>query len=377
MSFQIKKKSRAGNARRGIFSTPHGKIATPFFMTIGTYGAVKTLDYKILRELQAEIILSNTYHLFFRPGLSLLKKAKGLHRFMHWDGPILTDSGGYQVFSLGAFRQITEEGVRFSDPLSGKKYFFSPEEVIRIQNIIGSDIMMTLDECPAYPATHDEVSEAVERTTRWASRALAEHKKKKNRSTKKQLLFGIVQGGVFKDLREKSAKEIALLPFDGYAIGGVAVGEPRKYFMKAVREVIPFLPEKKPRYLMGLGRPEEIVAAVHEGVDMFDCVIPTRNARHGLLYVAKEENFYDRGGLRTASTMIKDSFYRTLNISQARYTSDMKPLDPYCSCFTCVSFSRAYLRHLYQTKETLIYRLLTIHNVYFYLQLMRNIRAGI
>ena len=298
MSFKILKKSVKSKARVGILKTPHGNVSTPFFMPIATRGAVKNLTPLELKDLGAEIVLSNTYHLMLQPGIEVIKEAKGLHNFMNWQRPILTDSGGFQVFSLSALRKITSRGVWFSDPSGGKKHFLSPEKAIKIQQILGSDIMMVLDECPPYSATKKYIEKAVERTSKWAEKSQIANRKWQivNRNDKrfaisgKPLLFGIIQGGVYKDLRLRSTREITALDFDGVAIGGVAVGEPRGKMKEVLDWVTPELPEKKPCYLMGLGKPEEIVYAVKRGIDMFDCVIPTREGRHGRLYIANRKS---------------------------------------------------------------------------------------
>ncbi len=378
---KIIKRSLVSRARKGMIQSLHGQIRTPVFMPIATYGAVKAVEADTMKSLGAEIILSNTYHLWIRPGLQVLRKTKGLHKFMNWNGPLLTDSGGFQVFSLAPMRSLSAEGVTFRSPKDGKKHFLSPKEAIKIQKIIGSDIMMVLDHCPGYPSSQEAILKAVETTTEWAKQSLTYFQKSfPLSSSPRPLLFGIIQGSIYPLLRRKSAKEITALPFDGYAIGGVAVGEPRKYFRKAVREVMPFLPESKPRYLMGLGKPEEIVEAVREGIDMFDCVIPTRNARHGLLYLARNQKFYsfclwkDKG---LEAAFREKLFYKTLNIHRSRFAQDLRAIDPLCDCSTCKHFSRAYLHHLFRVKETLFYRLLTIHNLHFYFSLMKNIRNGI
>ena len=356
--FKVLKKSEKSKARLGKLKTPHGVIQTPFFMPIATRAAVKGLTTRELKELKAQIILSNTYHLFLRPGTEIIKKAKGLHKFMNWSGPILTDSGGYQVFSLAKTRKIQRSGVEFRSEIDGQKIMLTPEKSIKIQQNLGSDIMMILDECLAYPSTYQKAKQSVERTSQWANKCKREHLKKKN----KQLLFGIVQGSVYSDLRKKSAQELREIDFNGYAIGGLFVGEPVNKTYQIIRETVKELPKNKPRYLMGAGKPEQIIRAVKLGVDMFDCVIPTRNARHGLLYV---------------KTKTKIKPYKEVHITNAQYKKDFKPLDKNCSCFTCQNFSRAYLRHLFMTNEPLGQRLATIHNLAFYLGLMREIRKQI
>jgi queuine tRNA-ribosyltransferase len=327
--------------------TRHGKLKTPFFMPIATRGAVKYLHNDDFKKIKNQILLSNTYHLYLKPGLEIIKKAGGLHKFMNWDKPILTDSGGYQVFSLSKLRKIKEEGVQFKSTYDGSVHFFTPEKVIKIQEVLGSDIMMVLDECPPYPCSYEYAKASQELTTRWAARCI------KARKNKKQLLFGIIQGSVYEDLRIKSAKELVAMNFDGYAIGGLAVGEPVEKMYEILDTVCPLLPKDKPRYLMGVGQPNQILEAVKRGVDMFDCVLPTRNARHGFLYINK--------GI--------------LRIKSEKYKKDLKPLDPTCKCVTCVSgYTRAYIRHLFNVNEPLAMRLATIHNLYFYMQWMQKIK---
>ena len=357
-------------------------------MPIATKGAVKSLSPEELKNLGAQIVLGNTYHLWLRPGSSLIKKAGGLHKLMNWPGPILTDSGGFQVFSLGdrlrknikdgaktSKVKLSDEGVEFSDPVDGSKHFLTPEKSIQIQLDLGSDIIMCFDECPPYPATYEQVKTAVYRTTAWAERCKEYFNRKtisnfqfpiskKTLNSKPQnlkpSLFGIIQGSIYKDLREESARQILSLDLDGYAIGGVAVGEPREYFWKVLKWVLPLLPEDKPRYLMGLGRPEEIVKAVKLGVDMFDCVIPTREARHGRLYKFKIKS----------AKLKADNFYETIQISNEKYKKDLAPIDKRCDCYACKNFSRAYIRHLFATDEPFGLRLATTHNLRFYLRLM-------
>ncbi|MFA6215242.1 MAG: tRNA guanosine(34) transglycosylase Tgt [Patescibacteria group bacterium] len=374
--FKVLKKSTRTKARLTKLATSHGDIDGPFFMPIATKGAVKNLAADELQNLNAEIILANTYHLMLSPGNSLIKKAGGLHRFMNWPGPILTDSGGFQVFSLANLRKISEAGVEFSDPTSGKKYLLTPELSMQIQKDFGVDIAMAFDDVIGYPAAKQKVKLAMERTTRWAGRC------QKSFKTKNQKLFGIIQGGIYKDLRLKSAKEITALEFDGYAIGGVAVGEPREKMREILNWVMPFLPENKPRYLMGLGRPEEIVAAVKQGIDMFDCVIPTREARHGRLYLwsqpsrrhpdhkrSEREGSQRFFGLRPQN----DKFYKTINITNAKYKSDFSPINQ----TNLKQYSKAYLHHLFHTNEPLGMRLATLNNLSFYLTLMSEIRQAI
>lgn len=384
-------KKLKNGVRAGRLSLMHGVAQTPFFMPIATRGAVKHVAPWELEASGAQIILSNTYHLLQRPGLALLKAYGGLHNFMRWPRPILTDSGGYQVFSLGHMRKITEEGVRFRSEVDGAEVFLTPENVIDMQLTIGSDIIMVLDECPPHPASREYIERSLDRTLRWAERAKRHFKKRlhiipapdrgrglapagiqkpKSRimsgMIERPLLFGIVQGGIHKDLREKSAKALVGIGFDGYAIGGVSVGEPRKDKYNEIKWSLKCLPKDKPRYLMGLGRPEEIVWAVRQGVDMFDCIIPTREARHGKLYVMQKHRHRK---LHKAQT-----FYRTVNIKNAMYAKDIKPVDALCACSLCKNFSRAYLRHLFSVSEALAQRLATLHNLVFYLSLMKRLR---
>ncbi|MDD2807181.1 MAG: tRNA guanosine(34) transglycosylase Tgt [Patescibacteria group bacterium] len=354
---KIVKKSKVSNARVTELKTAHGKIMGPFFMPIATKAAVKNLSTDEIKKVGAQIILSNTYHLMITPTNKLIKKAGGLHKFMNWPGPILTDSGGFQVYSLSNLRKITELGVIFSDPMSGKKYSLTPELSMDIQSDLGVDIAMAFDEVIGYPASKELVKQAMERTTRWAQRCLKHREKQKQ----KNILFGIVQGGIYQDLRLKSVKALTDLPFDGYAIGGIAVGEPRNMMAKILDWVIPELPEHQPRYLMGLGRPDEIVAAVRLGIDMFDCVIPTREARHGRLYLWHSKNLKSK------------TFYKTINITNAKYAKDFSPINS----TNLKQYSKAYLHHLFNTKEPLGMRLATLNNLDFYLTLMSEIRQTI
>ncbi|MFH0951968.1 MAG: tRNA guanosine(34) transglycosylase Tgt [Patescibacteria group bacterium] len=360
--FLIKKKNKQVSARQGVFQTVHGSFSTPAFMPIATKGAVKTLAASDLKELPANIILSNTYHLWLRPGLSVIKKAGGLHRFMNWPGPILTDSGGFQVFSLAHARKVTNGGVVFKDDVEGKRRLLTPEKAVAIQETLGSDIAMALDDLVGYPAKTGELKKAVDLTTSWAERS------KKARKKKSMKLFGIIQGGTNKVLRQQHAKEIVNIGFDGYAVGGLAVGEPPAKLFKVLDWVVPLLPHDKPRYLMGIGKPEQIVQAVNKGIDMFDCVIPTRNARHGLLYI------WRKPFVKSILLRPTNSFYTELRIRQSRYARDMKPVDQSCCCYCCRNYSRAYLRHLLTTNEPLGQRLATIHNLKFYLDLMKKLR---
>jgi queuine tRNA-ribosyltransferase len=396
--FKLSRKEK--NKRVGKLQTAHGTVNTPFFLPIATKGAVKNLVPEELRELGAEIVLGNTYHLWLRPGEKLVEKSGGLQKFMNWNGPILTDSGGYQVFSLAGRRdkksqvKLSEKGVEFRDPADGKKYFMTPEKSIEIQLALGSDIIMVLDECPPYPCSKEYARKSLERTTRWAERCKEYFDKNYKKSSAfslrpdatsgrnsskpsfRPLLFGIVQGSVYKDLRQESAMQLLKLGFDGYAIGGVAVGEPREKMRKVLEWVLPVLPENKPRYLMGLGRPEEIVFAVNNGIDMFDCVIPTRNARHGSLFVWK--NIKKNSNKRTKSflryDLRKDNFYGTINITNEKFKKDFSPVDKNCDCYTCRNYARAYLRHLFAVGEPLAGRLASIHNLKFYLDLMKILR---
>lgn len=351
LSFEVIKKDKKTGARLGVMHLPHGDVETPVFMPVGTQGTVKAMTPdEMNEEVKSHIILSNTYHLFLRPGAELLKEAGGLHKFMNWDRNILTDSGGFQVFSLGDLRKITEEGVEFRSHIDGTKKFLSPEKSMEVQNAIGSDIMMCFDECAPYPATYDYIKKSMERTTRWAARCKEYHK-----NTEKQALFGIVQGGFYKDLRKKSAEDLKALDFPGYAIGGISVGEPKEEFLDILRYTAPLLPEDKPRYLMGVGTPDYLIEAAIAGVDMCDCVIPTRMARNA-----------------TALT-----HYGRLNMLNAKYEHDFSTLDPDCDCYTCKNYTKAYIRHLFKAKEILGARLLSIHNLRFLVNLMENVREAI
>ncbi|MFA5070698.1 MAG: tRNA guanosine(34) transglycosylase Tgt [Patescibacteria group bacterium] len=358
---KIMKKPGKISARTRILKTRHGLIKTPFFMPIATKAAVKSVTTDDLLKLETQIILSNTYHLYLRPGVPVIKKAGGLHRFMNWHRPILTDSGGYQVFSLAKFRKITSQGVFFKDNLSGRSHFISPEKAIQIQIDLGADIIMSFDECSPHPCSKDYAEKSMNLTTAWAKRGFEYFKKHKKPG---QLLFGIIQGSIYKDLRIRHAKEITSLPFDGFAVGGLAVGEPERKMYSVLEWLQGYLPASKLRYLMGVGYPDQIVKAVNLGLDMFDCVLPTRNARHGVLYVWRSKN---------PSLSGKD-FYQEIKIKQARYTFDLKPIDPYCDCRTCRDYSRAYLRHLFLTQEPLALTLATIHNIRFYNRLMERLR---
>ena len=352
MAIEFKKIKDAtdSKARLGELKTPHGTIETPIFMPVGTRATVKAMTPEEVRDLGAQIILGNTYHLYLKPGHELIKRAGGLHKFMNWPYPILTDSGGFQVFSLGDLRKITEKGVEFRSHIDGSKHFISPEKSIEIQNALGSDIMMAFDECTPYPADYEYAKHSMERTTRWAKRCKDYHKDWEN-----QALFGIIQGGMYKDLREQSAKEIIDLDFPGYAIGGLSVGEPKELMCELLEFTTPLLPEDKPRYLMGVGSPDYLFEAVINGVDMADCVLPTRIARNGTVMTA----------------------HGPLTIRNAQYKEDFSKLDPECDCYTCTNYSRAYIRHLFNVNEILGARLATIHNLYFLIKLMENIRKAI
>jgi len=345
---QIAKDPDCG-ARTGKITTPHGEVATPAFMPVGTQGAVKALTPEQVRGLGAEIILGNTYHLYLRPGHHLIAELGGLHRFMNWQGPILTDSGGFQIYSLGALRTIAEEGVTFQSHIDGSRHFLSPESTVEIQEALGSDIMMCLDECIPYPAARKEAEAALGRTARWAARC------KSSRRNHSQALFGIIQGGVYTDLRRRSAESLLEIGFDGYALGGLSVGEPKELMLENLAATTPLLPEDRPRYLMGVGTPEDLVEGVYHGIDMFDCVMPTRSARNGLLFTNGEK----------------------VVIKNARNREDGSPVDSACDCYTCLNYSRAYLRHLYVAGEILAMVLNTIHNLRYYLRLMERIREAV
>ncbi len=341
--------TKDGLARRGEVKTAHGKFQTPAFMPVGTYGAVKSLSPETLEALQAEIILSNTYHLMERPGVEIIKSHGGLHQFMGWQGPILTDSGGYQVFSLSKKRTISEEGVEFFSPLNGDKKYLTPESCMQLQLDYGVDIAMVLDECTPYPVSEEIAKESMNLSLRWAERCRSAF------TSDQASLFGIIQGGIFDHLREESLQGLMKINFEGYAIGGLSVGEPKVEMEKVINNIVPKMPEEKPRYLMGVGTPLDIVKAVQLGVDMFDCVIPTRHARNGYLYTSK-------GIVKIRNSENKDN---------------LAPIDDNCSCYTCTNFSRSYLHHLDKTKEMLGSTLNTIHNLHYYLNLMRNLRLSI
>ena len=345
-----------GQARRGRLELTHGVIETPIFMPVGTYGSVKAMSPDELREIDAQIILGNTFHLWLRPGLDIVSKFGGLHRFIAWDRPILTDSGGFQVFSLGAMRKITEDGVKFSSPINGDRLFLSPEISMQIQRVLNADIVMQFDECTPYeiegqPVTREQAGQSMRLSLRWAKRSLDEFRREDNHNA----LFAIVQGGMYEDLRDESLAALEQMDFHGVAIGGLSVGEPKEDMQRILRHTGPKLPAQKPHYLMGVGTPEDLVEGVANGIDMFDCVLPTRNARNGWLFTR----------------------YGDLKLRNARHKDEDLPIDESCSCNTCRHFSRAYLHHLHRAGEILGARLNTLHNLHYYLQLMREIRASI
>ncbi|CAN2249849.1 tRNA guanosine(34) transglycosylase Tgt [Bacillus vallismortis] len=348
--YEFIKECKQTGARLGKVHTPHGSFETPVFMPVGTLATVKTMSPEELKAMDAGIILSNTYHLWLRPGQDIVKEAGGLHQFMNWDRAILTDSGGFQVFSLSKFRNIEEEGVHFRNHLNGDKLFLSPEKAMEIQNALGSDIMMAFDECPPYPAEYDYMKRSVERTSRWAERCLNAHSRQDE-----QGLFGIVQGGEYEDLRTQSAKDLISLDFPGYAIGGLSVGEPKDVMNRVLEFTTPLLPKDKPRYLMGVGSPDALIDGAIRGVDMFDCVLPTRIARNGTVFTADGR----------------------LNMKNAKFERDFRPIDEECDCYTCKNYTRAYIRHLIRCNETLGLRLTTYHNLHFLLHLMEQVRQAI
>ncbi|NLD16694.1 MAG: tRNA guanosine(34) transglycosylase Tgt [Tissierellia bacterium] len=348
--FELIKECSQTKARLGKITTDHGEIETPIFMPVGTKATVKTMTPEEVKDLGAQVILGNTYHLYLRPGHELIEEAGGLHKFMNWHGPILTDSGGFQVFSLSNSRKIVEEGVEFRSHIDGAKEFLSPEKSIEIQNALGADIIMAFDECAPYPADYEYIKNSMERTTRWAQRCKDAHKNPEH-----QALFGIVQGGMYKDLRKQSALDLVEMDFDGYSIGGLSVGEPLELMNEMLDFTVDFLPKDKPRYNMGVGTPDYLFESVIRGIDMADCVLPTRVARNGTAITS-------RGNLV---------------VKNAAYKKDFTKLDPECDCYTCSNYSRAYIRHLFTVNEILAYRLLTIHNLYFLIKMMENIREAI
>ncbi len=350
ITYELLHVDKNSGARRGVVHTPHGDIQTPIFMPVGTLATVKAMSPEELKnDVKAQIILSNTYHLYLRPGHDIVKEAGGLHKFMNWDRPILTDCGGFQVFSLSSLRKISEEGVLFNSHLDGSKHLFTPEKVMEIEEALGADIIMAFDECCPYPADYDYVKKSMERTTRWAVRCKEAHK------TENQGLFGIIQGGFYKDLREQSAKDLISLDFPGYAIGGISVGEPKEEFLDILRYTTPLMPENKPRYLMGVGSPDYLIEASLAGIDMCDCVLPTRLARHGTALTSKGK----------------------LVIRNQNFARDWNKLDDECDCYTCKNYTRAYLRHLIKTNEILGMRLLSLHNLRFLTKLMERVRIEI
>lgn len=350
VTYELIKECKQSGARLGKLHTPHGTFDTPMFMPVGTLATVKTMSPEELKEIGSQVILSNTYHLWLRPGEEIIEEAGGLHQFMNWDQAILTDSGGFQVFSLSDLRKITEEGVHFRNHMSGEKLFLSPEKSIHIQNALGSDIMMAFDECPPYPAELDYMKASVERTSRWAERCLGA-----NLHPDRQALFGIVQGGEYEELRRQSAMDLTSLDFPGYAIGGLSVGEPKDVMNRVLDFTTPWLPSNKPRYLMGVGSPDSLIDGSIRGIDMFDCVLPTRIARNGTCMTSEGR----------------------LVVRNSKFARDFRPLDENCDCHVCRTYSRAYIRHLVKANETFGFRLTTYHNLYFLLKLMEQVREAI
>lgn len=347
--YELKHVCKQSGARYGILHTPHGDVETPMFMPVGTLATVKGIAPEMLKEMGSQVILANTYHLWLRPGEDIVEKAGGLHKFMNYDGPMLTDSGGFQVFSLGKTRKIKEEGVYFKSIIDGKSLFLSPEKAIEIQNKLGADIIMSLDECAPYPASYEYMKNSVERTIRWAKRGKDAH------HNSKQALFGIVQGGEFPELREQCAKALVEMDFPGYSIGGTSVGEPKEVMYQMVEDAVKWLPENKPRYLMGVGNPIDLIESAIRGIDMYDCVLPTRVARHGALM----------------------THHGRININNEKYKEDFSPIDQKCDCYTCRNYTKAYLRHLHKADELFGKSLLSIHNVRFLLKLSEDIREAI
>lgn len=347
--FKIIHKDSRSKARVGSLTTAHGEIQTPCFMPVGTQGTVKAISPQELEDCDTQIILSNAYHLFLRPGMEVIRKAGGLHNFMSWPKPILTDSGGYQIFSLALLRKITDRGVEFQSHIDGMKHFLTPEDVVSIQNLLGSDIIMPLDECVHYPCSYDHAKMAMRRTLDWARRS------KIAMTENQQLLFGIVQGATYEDLRRECAEELVKMDYDGYAVGGVSVGEPKNLIYNIVDLTVPLLPQEKPRYLMGVGLPEDIIEAIGQGIDMFDCVVPTRYGRNGSAFTSAGK----------------------LIVRNSPYAQDLRPLDEKCSCYACKNFSRAYLRHLFNTEEILGLRLVSLHNIHFFIELVRRAQEAI
>lgn len=350
ISYELIHQDRKTGARRGVIHTPHGDIQTPVFMPVGTQAAVKAMRPEQVRELGAEIILSNTYHLYLRPGHELIREAGGLHRFMNWNRAILTDSGGFQVFSLGQLRKITEEGVQFQSHIDGSRHMLTPEKAVEIQNALGSDIMMAFDECAPYPADREYIRDSMERTLRWLERCKAAH-----RNRERQSLFAIMQGGMYRDLRRECAERMVEMDFPGYAIGGLSVGEPKEQMLEILDDCVDYLPQDRPRYLMGVGTPDYLFEAVERGIDMCDCVEPTRIARHGLATTSRGR----------------------INIKNARFERDFGPLDPECDCYTCRNYSRAYIRHVFKAGEMMSAMLLSNHNLHFLINMMAGMRKAI
>ena len=350
ITYELLHEDKNSGARRGIVHTPHGDIQTPVFMPVGTQATVKSMTPEEVKDLGAQIILSNTYHLYLRPGEKIVKEAGGLHKFMNWDKPILTDCGGFQVFSLSELRTISEDGVEFRSHLDGSRHMFTPEKVMQIEEDLGADIIMSFDECCPYPSTYEYTKNSMERTTRWAVRCKEAHK-----NVEQQGLFGIIQGGFYKDLRKQSAEDLIKLDFPGYAIGGISVGEPKDVMYKMVDDTIKWLPEDKPRYLMGVGNPIDLIECAIRGIDMYDCVLPTRVARHGAIMTSRGR----------------------LNINNEKFKYDFTPLDPECDCYACKNYTRAYIRHLHKCDEIFGKTLLSIHNVNFLLKLASDIREAI
>ena len=356
LKFSVISKDNFSKARAGYFKTDHGIVETPAFMPVGTQGTVKAVNQKLLdQDIKAQIVLSNTYHLYLRPGTEVLEKAGGLHQFINWQKPILTDSGGYQVYSLSSLRKLKEDGVEFRSHLDGSSHFFSPEKVIQIQRSIGSDIMMVLDECTPYPCDFEYAEKSTDLTSRWAVLNKEAFEKTKPLYDHNQFLFGIIQGSTYKDLREKSANDLRKIEFDGYAIGGLAVGEPAEVMYDITDFTTDLMPGNKPRYLMGVGRPENILESIERGIDIFDCVMPTRNARHGVLFTSQG----------------------VLTLTNAKFREDFEKVDENCDCYTCKSYSRAYLRHLFNAGELLALELASIHNLHFYISLVSEARKRI
>jgi queuine tRNA-ribosyltransferase len=356
LNFSVVQKDTSSKARAGYFDTDHGRVETPMFMPVGTQGTVKAVNQQLLEDdIKAQIVLSNTYHLYLRPGTEILEKAGGLHKFMNWKKPILTDSGGYQVFSLSSLRKLKPEGVEFSSHLDGSKHFFTPESVIQIQRSIGSDIMMVLDECTPYPCSYDYAKKSTRLTSDWAMLNKHAFENSKPLYGHEQYLFGIIQGSVYKELRERSALDLVQLDFDGYAIGGLAVGEPTDVMYEITDFTTGMMPENKPRYLMGVGRPENILESIERGIDLFDCVMPTRNARHAILF----------------------TWDGVLNVRNSKFKDDFSRIDESCDCYTCLNYSKAYLRHLFNSGEILAMVLASVHNLHFYIELIKEARLQI